>query len=193
MVKQIHDNAIRCRCMVAINGERLAFGMTKLSRDFIPKSYMGGIIKLISKLFMASLVMLLFAQAALGAVFRKKYSVTSPNQYLMVEILDDDLVHFEVSQEGSGPSTSDPLYTSPMVYKTNYSGPSSIVDNGNILETTDIKLEINATTLCVKAWDKTNNDAFLTEICPADMDQAWKGFNIDPGNISQVYELGQQL
>jgi hypothetical protein len=51
-------------------------------------------------------------QTALAQVQRLKYP--SGNQYLIVEFLDDDLVHFELSAFGPRPDVSEPVYTSPM-------------------------------------------------------------------------------
>jgi hypothetical protein len=124
-------------------------------------------------------------------VLRKKFSTASA--YLIVEILDNDLVHFEVSTVGNGPSVDQPLYTSPMVAKTDYSGPTSIVDNGNVLEISDIKIEANPSNLCITFIDKKGNNAYLTTLCPDDLDHPFKGLNVDPGSIQHVYGLGQQF
>jgi alpha-glucosidase len=127
---------------------------------------------------------------AAGGVIRKKF--TTPFAYLLVEVLDDDLVHFEVAAGGSGPALDQPLYTSPMVFKTEYTGPTSFVDNGTVLETRDISLEVNPTNLCVAVTDKTK-PAYLTTLCPHNLNQPWKGLNIDPGAVEHVYGLGQQF
>ncbi len=134
-----------------------------------------------------------FLQTAAADIYRKKFSTTSPNMYLVIEVLDNDLIHFEVSAVGNGPDTSTPLYVSPMIAKTTYSGASSVQDTGNTLETRDIKIYVNEQNLCITAWDKTNSNAFLTTICPAEMSNDWKGLNIAQGNIQKVYGLGQQF
>ncbi|RJQ50868.1 MAG: DUF5110 domain-containing protein [Desulfobacteraceae bacterium] len=137
------------------------------------------------------LIFLLLQQAVDAEVFRKKF--ISPPAYLIVEVLDDDLVHFELSAAGSGPAVHTPLYTSPMVFKTDYSGPSFISENGNTIETGDIRLEIDPVNLCVTVRDKTRADVYLTTLCPDELTQAFKGLNIDPGAIQNVYGLGQQF
>lgn len=65
-------------------------------------------------------------KTAQAAVQRVK--IPSGNRYLIVEALNDSLIHFELSALGPGPSASDPIYTSPMVYKTDYTGPTSWSD-----------------------------------------------------------------
>lgn len=85
---------------------------------------------------------------ASGAVERRKFSVSGA--YLIVEVLRDDLLHFELSAVGSGPPLNQALYTSPMVHKTNYTGPSTFVDSGDQLETANLRLIVNTSDLCVE-------------------------------------------
>jgi alpha-glucosidase (family GH31 glycosyl hydrolase) len=136
-------------------------------------------------------VLFVLPSLASGAVERRKFSI--PGAYLVIEVLDDDLVHFELSAIGSGPPLSQALHTSPMVFKTNYEGPSTLSGSGNLLETGDIRLVINTSDLCVEVTDKKQGNASLTTVCPADLAPDFKGLNIDPGPITQVYGLGQQF
>lgn len=134
-----------------------------------------------------------------------RYKFTTPSAYLVVEVLDDDLVHFEVSAVGSGPPETQPLYTSPMVFRTNYrgpspvtagpgyDGPSAVTRQNNIIETPHLRIEVDTGNLCVGAADKTRQNAHLTTVCPVDLNQGYKGLNIDPAQIRQVYGLGQQF
>jgi alpha-glucosidase (family GH31 glycosyl hydrolase) len=137
------------------------------------------------------LVVTLVGLEAGAAVQRKKFS--SANGYLIVEVLDDDLVHFEVSAAGTGPTTAQPLYTSPMVSKTQYPGASSFVDSGTTLETAELRIEVDAQTLAVSVRDKTQGNALLTRIEARDLNQALKRLEIDPASMRNVYGLGQQF
>jgi len=137
------------------------------------------------------LIVLLAWQTASADVFRKKFTI--PSVYLIVEVLDDDLVHFEVSAVGAGPTAAQPLYTSPMVLKTDYTGPSSLTETGNRIETRDIRLDIDPNNLCIVLHDKTRRGAYLTTVCPADIHMPFKGLNIDPGAMQSVYGLGQEF
>ena len=139
----------------------------------------------------AAVLFAIHASSGLADVKRKKFSTSSA--YLVVEVLDDDLVHCELSAIGSGPSVANPLYTSPMVLKTDYAGPAMFSESGNVLETSDLRLEINTSNLCVKFIDKKLGNAYLTTVCPRDLGQAQKGLNIDPAAIQHVYGLGQQF
>ncbi len=121
---------------------------------------------------------------------RVKYQ--SGNNYLIVEALDDDLIHFELSAQGPGPGINDPLYTTPMVYKTNYAGPSTFSQNGGTIETADIKVEVNTSSLCVTITDKTKNVVLSTQ-CPLNLANTWKGLTLTPEGMQNVYGLGEQF
>lgn len=124
-------------------------------------------------------------------VFRAKFKAGS--EYLVIEILDDDLAHFELSAIGDGPSTDESLYTSPMVLKTDYKGAANVSHNDNVIETSEMRLEIDKSNLCVKLIDKTKGNARLTTVCPVDLTQGLKGINIEPGQIQNIYGLGQKF
>jgi alpha-glucosidase len=116
----------------------------------------------------------------------------SGGQYLIVETLDDDLVHFELSAVGDGPDASVPLYTSPMIDKTDYSGPAAYAQNGGVIETSQARVSVNTQSLCVSITDKIRS-ALLTTICPLDLGQAWKGLTLAREQMQHVYGLGQQF
>ena len=143
----------------------------------------------LSRSAIAISILLSFPSVARSEVFRAKFQTDTA--YLVIEILDDDLVHVETSAIGEGPSTSQPLYSSPMVFKQDYPGPSSVNQNGNTLETTDLRLEVNPETLCLTVNDKTQQDATLTSICPVDLEQPLKKLEIAPNSMEHVYGLGQ--
>ena len=128
---------------------------------------------------------------AIAAVERRQF--TAAAGYLVIEILDDDLVHFEASAVGTAPSLAQPLYTSPMVLKTDYGGPSAFTDGGLMLETPALRLVVAATSLCVRVEDKTRGNAHLTTICPFDMDKPFKGIDLDAAAMTHVYGLGQEF
>jgi len=141
---------------------------------------------LLSSLFM------LPAEQTMAAVQRAKF--TSGNNYLIVEFLDNDLVHFELSALGPGPGTGSPIFTTPQVSKTNYTGPTSFSQSGNTLETPDIRVVVDSTSLCVTTTDKTRSPQLqLNQICPLNLAQAWKGLTITKEGMQNVYGLGEQF
>lgn len=113
--------------------------------------------------------------------------------YLLVEVLDDDLIHFELS--AFGPGGSETISTSPMVYKTDYAGPTRFTNDGRgALETADVKLRVNPQNACVTLTDKTRQPPLeLTTICPLDLEQDWKGLSFTPNRMQNVYGLGEQF
>jgi alpha-glucosidase (family GH31 glycosyl hydrolase) len=135
--------------------------------------------------------LLIIPSVAEANVFRTKLS--NGSAYLIIEVLDDDLVHFEVAATGNEPDGTQPIYTSPMILKADYQGSNSVVRSGNVIETREMRLEVNSDTLCITAQDKTRQNAYLTTICPQALNQPFKGLDIDPGQIQDVYGLGQQF
>jgi len=174
-------------------------GSTRFGEMFKANTVVSVSVSKIGKWFLSLIVAMIVGimvsqpQSTLAQAERVKYQ--SGNNYLIVEFLDDDSIHFELSAFGPGPSTNDPLYTTPMVHKTNYPGPSSFTDDGNgTLETPDIRVEVNTNSLCVTATDKTKDpDLILTTICPLNLDQDWKGMTIAPESFTHAYGLGQQF
>ena len=144
-------------------------------------------------LFVASALtlVLLCAQASHAEVKRQVFSDAS--RYVFIEILDDDLIHVEYSAMGTHPPTTQPLYSSPMVLKNDYIGPASLSVTGTVLETLALRIEVDAASLCIMFRDRTRANAELTTVCPANLDQAWKGFNVNPAQIQQLYGLGSDF
>ena len=77
------------------------------------------------RLLLAALIFCLTSPRIMGqtqqGVFRATFN--AEGHYLTVELLDDDLAHFELN---SAAPTNAPVWTSPMVVKTDYTGPSSV-------------------------------------------------------------------
>ncbi|MDH4230576.1 MAG: DUF5110 domain-containing protein [Nitrospirota bacterium] len=135
-------------------------------------------------------LLLIFCGSPFAEVPRVKF--TADNRYLVIEALDDDLMHFEMSASDAGPNESAPLYNSPMIYKTDYAGPSIFRHEGDVIETAGIKVRVNTQDLCISISDKVMN-RLLTILCPADLDKEWKGINLTSGQMKNVYGLGQQF
>lgn len=131
------------------------------------------------------------AAAPLG-VQREQF--TSGSSYLVVEVLDDDLVHFELAGGGTPPGTGSSLFTTPQVDKTDYAGPEVYSRTGSSIETAALRIEVDPGDLCVTAVDITRSpELVLHEACPADLGQAWKGLDITKGEMENAYGLGQQF
>jgi alpha-glucosidase len=127
---------------------------------------------------------------AQAEVQRVKFSAGA--QYLVVEVLNDHVVHFELSAFGPGPEPGASLHVSPMVAKTDYPGPSTFSHTGNRIETAAFEVEVDSDKLCVAVRYKITQRP-LTTVCPQDLASDWKGLSISKDQTENVYGLGQQF
>jgi len=135
-------------------------------------------------------------------VHRLKYQ--AEGNYLVVEVLDDDMIHFEYGK-GLGPGTNKPIKTTDMVCnkedevpsvvcKSDFSGPTEFSEKrSGVIETKEIRLEIDKSNLFATIIDKTKNNLRLTTIRPLNLHQDWKGLVFTRSRELDVYGLGQQF
>ena len=144
----------------------------------------------------AGLVAWLVCVAAGGedrlGVQRRKFE--SGQRYLVVEILDDDLAHFELSEDRTGPNPDNGIYVTPMIDRAGYSrytGPSreGFSASGNTIETREMRITVEDDARCVRVFDKIRGVP-LARICVFDLDQETKGLRIERGEIENVYGVG---
>src|SRR5690606_3850291 len=126
-----------------------------------------------------ALILAFLGPSALGAARSgdgpRRVVFTAGSRYLIVEALDDDLLHFELSAVGAA-DASRPIYTTPMVAKTDYSGPRSFAADGRRVETDEMRVTVGSG-LCVTVFDKARQ-VELHSICPQSLEAAWKGLTI---------------
>src|SRR5262245_36577328 len=84
----------------------------------------------------------------------RRFKFTAQGRYLIVEILRDDIAHFELSAVGSGPDVTAPIWTSPMIAAHGYRGPTDITQSGQTIETPEMRIDVDASSLCVTTTDK---------------------------------------
>ncbi|MBP8055303.1 MAG: DUF5110 domain-containing protein [Chloroflexi bacterium] len=130
------------------------------------------------------------AQEAPSSVERMKFE--TGEAYLVVEILDDDLVHFEAGL-GAGPETGTPLYTTPMVAKTDYAGPTVFTDDGaGQLATATLTIAVDTESLCATVTDQTYAPPLtLSTFCPENLDKTRRDLTISAETMTHVYGLGE--
>ncbi|MCG8406395.1 MAG: DUF5110 domain-containing protein [Phycisphaerales bacterium] len=126
-------------------------------------------------------------------VYRAHYE--ADGRYLTVEVLDDDLIHFELTERAPNAEGPSRIYTTPMVFKTDYNGPSVIRDDGDgTLETRDVRVEVNQATLSVAVTDKSGpSDVRLTTLSPLDVEGDKQGLAIARHQMQHAYGLGEQF
>lgn len=118
---------------------------------------------------------------------------TSGENHLLIEFLDDDLLHFEFSGPDISPDLNKPIYSSIMVSKTDYSGPTQFSAIENTLESKDLRVEVNYN-LCLTISDIQKSPALvLNTTCPSKLDHNRKLFSITQESSSDIYGLGQQF
>jgi alpha-glucosidase (family GH31 glycosyl hydrolase) len=115
--------------------------------------------------------------------------------YLVIEALDDDVIHFEVSAVGAAPDIGTPLYTTPMVAKTDYAGPRRFTDDGRgTLETAALRVTVDTAHLCMTVTDTTKPPGLvLTTICPSALGNADQALTITANGTQHVYGLGEHF
>ena len=128
-----------------------------------------------------------------GTSGRVKFQVG--DNYLILEFLDDDLLHLELSGVETQTDLSQPLHTTPMIEKTDYSGPSHLTFDGRgTFETGDLKVQVEPSTLCLTAWDITRQPALvLTTLCPLNLGQEDQGISLTPESFTHAYGLGESF
>lgn len=113
---------------------------------------------------------------------------------MVVEILDDDLAHFELSEVDTGPDPMDGIYVTPMVDRASYGqygGPNEegFLADGQVIETSEMRIAVSATDLCVTIVDKARS-VTLTKICGDDLAQVDKKLLIEKGEMQNAYGIG---
>jgi alpha-glucosidase len=131
------------------------------------------------------------AQERLG-VQRQKYE--SGNRYLVVEILDDDLAHFELSENRTGPNPDHGIWVSPMVDRAryqNYRGPTrdGFAVHGNVITTNEMQITVEPEARCVSIADRTRGVS-LTRLCGEDLDKGTKRLRLERQEMHDVYGVG---
>ncbi|HWZ91010.1 MAG TPA: TIM-barrel domain-containing protein, partial [Polyangiaceae bacterium] len=112
--------------------------------------------------------------------------------YVIFEVLDDGLVHFELSSTGTGPDATAPLAVSPQVARTDYDGPTRFVADATSIETSTVHIAVDPATLCL-ALSERGSSATLTTLCPSQLGQAGGGISLTPQATHTVYGLGEDF
>ena len=133
------------------------------------------------------------AHVSAGEPQRVKYQAGT--RYLLVEALDDDLLHVELAAIDAGADASNPIFTTPMIAKSDYAGASTFSNDGaGRLTTKDLRAQVNPETLCMTVTDISNTpELTLTTLCPFKLDEPFKGLTLTPESFTHVYGLGQQF
>ncbi len=119
----------------------------------------------------------------------------SDGVYLTIEILDDDLVHFELTALEPQGDSGLPVSSSPMVVENDFTGPGTFTDNGSgAISTGELAIKVEPQSLCFTLSDITRSPAVtLTRLCPAEMSKDEKVITLSPETMQAIYGLGEQF
>lgn len=142
---------------------------------------------------LVALAWILRATDVQAEVGRHKYAISAG--YLVVELLDDDLLHLEFGVAGTDPDEAQPVFTSPMVLKADYGGPVQLQrQSDGAFQTAALRLLVDSKSLCATVSDTTQDpEVLLTTICPVWLPAGRVGITIQQQSFTHVYGLGQQF
>jgi alpha-glucosidase (family GH31 glycosyl hydrolase) len=124
---------------------------------------------------------------AQAEIYRTTFS--DGTRFLTIELLDADLAHFQLSD--TDPADA-PIWTTPMVFKTDYPGVTYLTITGNTLETSEMHIAVDIPTLCVTVTDLTR-DLLLTTMCPQPINEDSSSLTFTQEGTTDIYGLGEQF
>ena len=135
----------------------------------------------------------LAAAPAAHATGVQRVQFTGSGDYLVVEFLKDDLVHFEMGT-GAGPGAATAIPATDQVAQTAYPGPTTFTQSGTTVSTAAIQVTVNTTTMCAAVTDLTRSPALLLHtVCPRNLTAAWKGLSFTKSSMQNAYGLGESF
>lgn len=130
------------------------------------------------------------SQAAAFPVERAVFELQK--SYLKVEVLDEDLIHFELA--GKPLSADDPIGTTLMVAKSDYTGVSAVAKTGpGEFETDQLMIIVDPGTLTVSVSHKASAETTLLASFSAKCSGDTTTISIDAPQMSHAYGLGEQF
>lgn len=114
---------------------------------------------------------------------------------LVVEILDDDLAHFEFRPVGSPTPTDELIRTTPMVNAAGFLGPSRFADDGQgRIETAEMRIIVDPATLGATVEDVTRRPATRLATFQPRVDADRNAvLDIASDSVQHAYGLGEQF
>ncbi len=123
----------------------------------------------------------------------QRVQFTGAGDYLVVEFLTDDLVHFEMGV-GSGPGATVAIPSTDQVATKTYDGPTAFTQTGTTVNTPDTEVSVDTTTMCASVYDLTKSPTLLlTTICPRNLTSDLKGLSFSKASMQNAYGLGEEF
>jgi alpha-glucosidase (family GH31 glycosyl hydrolase) len=133
-----------------------------------------------------------------SSVVKKNFEFTADSRVLIIEVENDQTLHFEYLNqhpqlnEPLDPEISkknDKIYSSPMVAKRDFSGPSHLNVHDNVIETDQFTLTVSLPSLCVTIFDRRISEDLLV-VCAEDLEKENKALVMNPRGLHNIYGLG---
>jgi alpha-glucosidase (family GH31 glycosyl hydrolase) len=119
--------------------------------------------------------------------------VTSRDTHLAVEVLDDEVIHFEFARGDGSPPARGWISTTPMVVHPGRTGPKRLV-RSDTLDTGILRLRIDPATLCLEVADRTHEPPVrVTTLCPAAVGGDRNVLAVARADTQHVYGLGEHF
>ncbi|MBK9038062.1 MAG: DUF5110 domain-containing protein [Bdellovibrionales bacterium] len=144
---------------------------------------------------LATVFLLLPICVAQGSPETLLFNFYRSNQYVQVEIWQEDLFHFRF---GSSKNPGSPIWTTPSVLSERRNPSQAFLRRSNaqgeqVIETTEFMITVSNDLPCINVEDKKNHQKPLTNLCVAKNAGSGMQLKIDQLGMKQVFGLGQQL
>ncbi len=116
----------------------------------------------------------------------------SSHGYLDVQVLEADIIQFEVSAKNPAPASGRPIERSPMVNPSYHPTTPEFQRTPQGIQTSLLQIRIDQSTLCVLATQRSA-DQRLNEVCPLRLSEPWKGLTINAPDYRRLFGLGQSF
>jgi alpha-glucosidase len=146
----------------------------------------------IQKITVLCFLCLLFFSNYAQQIQRIQFKGNNENKVILtLECWDDDLIHFRFGDEKTNGKMF--INTTPSIAKTDYIGATEFQQNGNTIETRDLKIVYNPYNLTVTMIDKQQKDLVLVSFTPTSVDGIWRGFKANKKSHTHFFGLGQEF
>lgn len=118
----------------------------------------------------------------------RRFQFVNGERALMVEVVSDSVVHFELTPKKEQQNSANPIYSTPMVFDKTLK-PAQIKISENKILTKNLEISVDPSSLCVRTFDKIQKKN-LVQNCPLNLEKDWKGITLDMTGIENLYGLG---
>jgi len=125
----------------------------------------------------------------------RRIANVSDGRRLTVEVLADDLLHFELCRADGATQANSPIPTTPMIFRTEFQGPRKFRQTAsNTWETRDLRIAVDSKSLQVAVTNISRTpSAELAGFCRISLGDDATVLAIESPSAQAVYGLGEQF